>query len=214
MRAAARGRGTQGEKRARLNALKYGVTSRALLLPGESPAEFEALDAGLRAALAPVGAAEVGLVDRILSAKVRRRRIDRAECSILTAGSRQRAVERARREPRRLATDLAAVRIALGADAATDEEQQLPAYTQAIAEEEELMRIRDGEDTDFGVTYASSLDTLDRLERHRTAAERSIDRALHELMRLQDRRLGGDAPVPAAVDVAVDFDGSVVVEST
>lgn len=202
-----------GKARSRLNALKYGVTSRALLLPDERAAELEALDLGLREALAPVGAAESILVDRIVFAEVRRRRIERAECSILTAGTRQRAVERARREPRRLAADLEAARMTLGPEAATDEERELPAYRQSVAEEEELARVRDGEDTDFGVTYASSLEILDRLARHRAATEKSIDRAIHELLRLQDRRLGGGGPVPAAVDVTVDFDGSVAVES-
>lgn len=207
-------RSSVGKARSRLNALRYGVTSRALLLPGESASDLEALDAGLRQALAPVGAAESALVDRIVVAEVRRRRIERAECSILTAGSRQRAVERARREPRRLAVDLEAARMTLGPEAATDEERGLPAYRESLAEEEELARVRDGEDTDFGVTYASSLDILDRLARHRAAAEKSIDRGIHELLRLQERRLGGGGPAPAAVDVTVDFDGSVAVEST
>jgi len=207
-------RSAKGKARSRLNALKFGVTSRALLLPGESPAELESLDAGIRAALAPVGAAETILVDRIVIGEVRRRWIEQAERSVLISECRQRAVERARREPQRLAIDLAAVRLGLGSDGATEEEWQLPGYREALAEEEALARVRDGEDADFGVTYTSSMDVLDRLERHRAAAERSIDRAMHELMRLQEWRQGGDAPVPAAVDVTVGFGGSIDVEDT
>lgn len=206
-------RTAKGKERARLNALKYGVTSRALLLPGESPADLEALDSGIRAALAPVGTAEDIFVSRIVTAEIRRRRIEAAERSILVTEHRQRAVERARRDPSRRAIDLEGVRVGLGPDGATEEEQQLSAYTQALADEEALARVRDDADSDFGVTYTSSMDMLDRLERHRASVERSIDRALHELMRLQDRRQGGDVRAPAAVDVTVGFNGAIEVEA-
>lgn len=43
--------------------------------------------------------------------------------------------------------------------------------------------------------------TLEKISRYRTALERSLYRALHELERLQERRAGMNVPLPVAVDV-------------
>lgn len=206
-RATARGgtgpRTRAGKAISRMNALKTGVTSSQLLLPGERRRDLEVLDRGLRAALRPVGMAEIVLVDRIVMTVVRLRRIEAAERGLLATEIWDRAAMRARREANAADPDLSAVRFELGEDAATDEERRLPSYNQALAEAAEVSAIRDGKASDFGVAYVSELDTLERLARHRTAAERSFERSLHELMRLQDRRLGRDARAPSAVDVTV-----------
>ena len=192
-----------GKAISRMNALKTGVTSSQLLLPGERRRDLQVLDRGLRAALRPVGMAELVLVDGIVMTVVRLRRIEAAERSILTAEIWDRAAMRAKREANATGPELSGVRDELGEDAATDEERRLRSYNQALEEAAELSAIRDGKASDFGVVYVSELDTLDRLMRHRTAAERSLERSLHELMRLQDRRLGRDAPAPSAVDVTM-----------
>jgi len=44
-----------------------------------------------------------------------------------------------------------------------------------------------------------------KLSRYEAAIERGLFRALHELERLQARRLGADVPLPATVDVDVAF---------
>lgn len=199
-------RSARGKAASRLNALKFGVTSRQLLLPGEDPSELRRLDLEIRRALNPVGAAEEIIVDRLVLAEVRRRRIDAAERSILFVETAQRALERAQRDPVRTAVERGGIRILLGEAAATEAEQRLPAYGKALRDEEQMSALRDGKESDLGVTYASAMDMLDRLARHRTAVERSIDRALHELTRLQDRREGRDTRPPAALDVTVATD--------
>jgi hypothetical protein len=54
------------------------------------------------------------------------------------------------------------------------------------------------------VVYAELSDDLERLTRYRTAAERGIDRAVHELERRQAQRGGAAIPAPAVIDVTLD----------
>lgn len=192
-----------GKRISRLNALKTGITSPELLLPGERRRDLEVLDSGLRQDLRPVGMAEKIIVDRIVVAEVRRRRIEAAERSLLYTEVWDRVASRTRRAVNVMERELGAFRVDLGEDAATDEERRLPSYERTLAEDAEVSAIRDGKSSDLGVAYMGAMDALDSLARHRTAVERSIERSMHELIRLQDRRLGGDAPVPLAVDVTI-----------
>jgi len=65
------------------NATQHGLFSSRLLLEGEDPAEFQRLLADLQATLRPVGAVELGLVERIAVTMWRQRRLVRAETATL-----------------------------------------------------------------------------------------------------------------------------------
>ena len=65
------------------NALKHGVYSREIMLPGESMRDYEALGAELNEEWAPEGATERGLVDRLVALYWRKQRLDRYEHSKL-----------------------------------------------------------------------------------------------------------------------------------
>jgi hypothetical protein len=79
-------RSDAGKLRAARNATSHGLTSeRFLLLPNEIPAELDAFAAGLRSSLAPDGALEHALVDRIVSALWRLRRTPLYEAGVLRA---------------------------------------------------------------------------------------------------------------------------------
>jgi hypothetical protein len=65
------------------NATQHGLFSSQLLLEGEDPAEFQELLADLQATLRPVGAVELGLVERIAVTVWRQRRLVRAETATL-----------------------------------------------------------------------------------------------------------------------------------
>ena len=54
-------RTVEGKTRSSMNAVRHGILSRAVLLPDESPEEFESFAAGWRTALMPVGEAESAL---------------------------------------------------------------------------------------------------------------------------------------------------------
>ncbi|MEX2247711.1 MAG: hypothetical protein WEC75_13620 [Dehalococcoidia bacterium] len=74
----------------RLNAVRHGLTAQAPVIPGvESTEEWEAHRAGLEADLAPAGALEQTLVERIASLSWRIRRVARYECESI-AVSRER----------------------------------------------------------------------------------------------------------------------------
>ncbi len=65
------------------NATRHGLFSSRLLLEGEDPAEFQELLGELQLTLRPVGAVELGLVERIAVTMWRQRRLVRAETATL-----------------------------------------------------------------------------------------------------------------------------------
>lgn len=67
------------------NAIKHDLRSRRLLLPGESAADYDQFGAALRADLAPDGALEQALVERIGHILWRLRRVPWVEAGLLRA---------------------------------------------------------------------------------------------------------------------------------
>jgi hypothetical protein len=72
----------EGKAAVRLNARTHGLLSREVLLPGEDEEAFKGLAENLRAELQPVGELENLLVDRIIAAHWRLRRLGRVEAGI------------------------------------------------------------------------------------------------------------------------------------
>ncbi len=72
----------EGKDAVRLNALKHGLLFQEILLPGEDEGALRELGERLRDELQPVGELENLLVDRIVEAVWRLRRLGRVEASI------------------------------------------------------------------------------------------------------------------------------------
>src|SRR5215217_4894666 len=72
----------EGKDVVRLNAVKHGLLSQEILLPNENKAAFEELSERLREELQPVGELESLLVDRIIAAHWRLRRLGRVEAGV------------------------------------------------------------------------------------------------------------------------------------
>src|SRR5215212_5704888 len=72
----------EGKAAVRLNALKHGLLSQEILLPGEDEEALRELGESLRAELQPVGELESLLVDRIIASYWRLRRLGRVEAGI------------------------------------------------------------------------------------------------------------------------------------
>ena len=72
----------EGKAAVRLNATRHGLRSQEVLLPGEDEEALEELDENLRAELQPVGELENLLVDGIIAAHWRLRRLRRVEAGI------------------------------------------------------------------------------------------------------------------------------------
>ena len=72
----------EGKAAVRLNAIKHGLLSREVLLPGEEAQQLVRLGKRLRSELAPIGELETLLADRVISSAWRLRRLLRVEIGI------------------------------------------------------------------------------------------------------------------------------------
>jgi hypothetical protein len=77
----------EGKAAVRLNALRHGLLTQQILLPGEDEDALRELDERLRAELQPVGELENLLVDRIIAAYWRLWRLGRVEAGIFVRES-------------------------------------------------------------------------------------------------------------------------------
>src|SRR5918997_5279001 len=76
----------KGKAAIRHNALKHGLLSLEVLLPGEDEAALKELGESLRDELQPVGELENILVERIIAAYWRLRRLGRVEAGVFFWG--------------------------------------------------------------------------------------------------------------------------------
>jgi hypothetical protein len=76
-------RSVEGKAASRFNAVRYGIDARSLLLPGEDPAELEALAQDYRDRFRPNGPLENYLVDALIQSDWQKRRYLRAEAQLL-----------------------------------------------------------------------------------------------------------------------------------
>src|SRR5215203_1624605 len=90
----------EGKAAVRLNALKHGLLSREVLLPGEDEEALRELGERLRAELQPVGELENLLVDRIIAAYWRLRRLGQVETGIFAWERYEELAERAESKAR------------------------------------------------------------------------------------------------------------------
>jgi hypothetical protein len=75
-----------GRNAVRLNALKYGIHAQSLLIPGEDPAEFDALVADLQNTWQPQDSAERQHVDMLVTDSWRLNRLLNAEAQLWAGG--------------------------------------------------------------------------------------------------------------------------------
>ena len=72
-------RTAEGKARSSMNAVKHGLAAQTALLPGEDPAELEALAQSLAAEFRPLGALGAILLQRVVSIAWKLRRVSSAE---------------------------------------------------------------------------------------------------------------------------------------
>jgi len=179
------------------NATKHGLLSRETLLPNEDGSALEVFSQNLRAELSPVGELENLLVDRIISASWRLRRVLRVEGEIFSWEELGKRVEQFQKEAGSYASssldfgNLLETRItdARKHQAALQKVKDVEAQRQALTVGPAF--VRDG----------GGADAFSKLSRYETSIERSLYRALHELQRLQALRAGQPVPPPVAVDM-------------
>jgi hypothetical protein len=195
----------EGKDAVRLNALRHGLLSKEMLLPGEDEEALRVLGENLRAELQPVGELENLLVDRIISAYWRLRRAGRVETGIFAWELYGELAERARQEARvQEKTGLDQLRERTSLPSVILDQQK---HEEALSEAKEMEAMRDGETATLGRTFirdANDVNAFSKLSRYETAIERSLYKALHELQRVQaSRRANGNVTLPVAIDVDV-----------
>ncbi|MEN6578245.1 MAG: hypothetical protein ABFD90_18010 [Phycisphaerales bacterium] len=78
-------RTAEGKERASQNALKHGLLAREAVIQGEAPEEFEHYREGMLAELAPAGAVEAMLAERVVGLSWRLRRAERLQNAAFAA---------------------------------------------------------------------------------------------------------------------------------
>jgi hypothetical protein len=193
----------EGKNAVRLNALKHGLLSQEVLLPGEDAEALRELDEGLRAELQPVGVLENLLVERIIAAFWKLRRMGRVEAGIYAWELYEELAERAEREADGYKKSSLDDLIAAGDDTRITNKKK---HKEALSRARQMRSAQEAETVTLGRTFVRDADKANaftKLSRYVTRIERELYRALHELERLQRARLGGDVPAPVALDVDV-----------
>ena len=192
----------EGKDAVRLNALKHGLLSQELLLPGEDEAALMGLTERLMADLQPEGALEILLVEDIIVAYWRLRRFRRVEADMFARQLYEDMREQAQSEAESYKggdlTDL------IESVTTIKDEQK---HKEALSRAQEMQAKLDAETTALGRAFmrdANEANAFSKLSRYEVALARSLQRALHELQRLQaTRRAEGSVAPPLAVDVDV-----------
>jgi hypothetical protein len=181
----------EGKAVVRFNAIRHGLLTQDVVLPGEDMVAFEDLRNQVWADRSPVGPIEEFLVNQIVNAMWRLQRLARAETSLLY--SRMQGLKADR----------------LKAEVHSFEESELdrivfrPDITDKAAHAEASKALgraryeRDRDEVLVGRALdadAKEGDAFAKLARYERSLERSLLRALDELRQLQDRRRHRPAP--------------------
>ncbi|MDP9437354.1 MAG: hypothetical protein M3P49_01175 [Actinomycetota bacterium] len=199
----------EGKAAVRYNAVKHGLLSQDVLLPGEDEAALRGLGERLRDELQPAGEMESLLVERIIASHWRLRRLGRVETGIFAWELYGELAERAKRKARtHEKTDIDQILENTGLPSVILDERK---HQEALSEAKEMEAKRDAETATLGRTFirdADKTNAFSKLSRYETAIERSLYKALHELQRLQAaRRAGGGGNVSPPVAIDVDVSG-------
>ena len=196
----------EGKAIVRLNARTHGLRSQEILFPGEDEDALKGLNENLRAELQPVGELENLLVDGIVAAHWRLRRLRRVEAGIFAWEHYGELLERAQDEAKtyeRSSLEDFMENQYGRSERITDERK----HQEALAEAREMKAKRNAETATLGRTFirdADKANAFSKLSRYETAIERGLYKALHELQRLQAARsTEGGIPPPVALDVNV-----------
>jgi len=192
----------EGKEVSRLNAVKHGLLSQEVLLRGEDEATLKEFSEGLMAELQPEGVLENMLIEDIIAAHWRLRRLRRVDAGIFTRQLYEESLERTQSEAQFYERE-PLLQIAERDTPISDD----PKYQEALAKVEELKAEQEMETATLGQAFirdANEANAFSKLSRYETTIERSLYRALHELQHLQAaRRAEVSVTPPAALDVDV-----------
>ena len=195
-------RSAAGKARVAKNPVVHGLVSTQVLLPGEDRETFDAFADALRRACNPEGAREEFLVDMMVAAGWRLRRLGRMESDILSW--------RPREEP--LGGDGIIIYDPKNPPPEMMKTFYLPDNNRGPAppseNAEEVSAKTEKPPLSIGLAFlqgcGTGADAFSRLSRYEAGVERTFYRASHELDRLQRARCAGLVPAPVSVDIITD----------
>ena len=199
-------RTSEGKAAVRQNALKHGLLSQEVLLPDEDENAMRDLVERMRAELQPVGELENLLVDRIIAAYWRLRRLGTVEAGIFAWERSGALAEQAEQEARIYEGQFDPEELIALAHVANNTIIDKEKHKEALARARQYRNEQKAEIATLGRTFARDADKVNafsKLSRYETTIERGLYKALHELERRQAARRGGNVPAPVAVDVDV-----------
>ena len=177
----------KGKAIVRFNALRHGLLTRDVVLPGEDADAFEELRNQVRANLSPVGPIEEFLTDRVVNAMWRLRRLERAETALFHSRIHGRKADRLAIEMRSYQEEFPDLMTCPFPPIVTNK------AAHAVAKEAfaRAKYERDRDEVLLGRAIdadAKEGDGFAKLSRYERSLERSFHRALDELRRIQDKR--------------------------
>jgi hypothetical protein len=185
-------RSDEGRAAVAKNALRHGLRSSTILIPGEDVEAWETLCAELKAELQPVGIREWLCVELIAGAAWRLRRLRTLEAGLLRAQLLLAQLDQAQQDVKRYERD--PLLEALGAidPIVTDAR----AHRAALDQVETLEAQQREALTTLGSAVSRTITglTLGTLSRYEAHVQRTLFKALHEWERLQALRLSAHPP--------------------
>ena len=188
-------RTSEGKQAVAQNARKHGVLSQQALLPHEDPAALSELTDSVLDHFKPDGHWERILVDRIVQALWRLRRLGRAEAGLFTYARNKIVIQGGREE---------ASRYRFGGALHDDDDGLITnktAYQKAMDRVWEAESLIEGGVPMLGRAFVAAESTFSTLSRYEATIERGLYKALHELERRQAARSGVSVPPPVTGDI-------------
>jgi len=180
----------EGKAAVRFNAFRHGLLARDVVLPGEDADGFEDLWNQVRADLSPVGPIEEFLVDRVVNAMWRLRRLGRAETALYHSRVQGLKADR-------LADQVRSCEVGLADFSFPTRITDKAAHSEAKEALEQAKYERDRDEVLLGRAIdadAKEGDAFAKLARYERSLERSLLRDLDELRQRQDRRRNRPSP--------------------
>lgn len=177
----------KGKAIAKLNSVKHGLLAKNMeILPTEDRKDFDKLRASLMDDLKPEGELENILMEQIVSATWRLRRIQQIETGLLGWQYFEIQSERANKKARTYEYDPFKRKLIL--------ESSL-LYNESKLREKEAKEIAESDVPTLGMAFSKSQEDLAKLSRYQVAIERSLYKALEELEKLQSKRKSTEKPM-------------------
>ena len=193
----------EGKAAVSLNARRHGLFARDVVLPEEDADVFEELWNRVRAEFSPIGSTEEFLVDHVVNAMWRLRRLERAETALYHSRMHGLKADRLERQVRSYQTtfsDFNFIPTEITDKAAHAEASEALGRARYEQSRDEVLLGR-AIDAD-----AKAGDAFAKLARYQRGLERSFYRALDELRHLQDKRQNRRSP-PILNSATLNSDG-------